>query len=167
MRFIGNYKDWIDPEWISYVLSNKGDGRPAEGQKPNSSEMEDEYRRAKLAGYQDDAIYFWMFDKNNTPFDIVPPFINGPHHWWITKMLPGNFMPMHKDPHTSYEKNSQRFWIPLTDWAPGHIFMYEDQVITNYLSGDVWQYTEAGALHGAANIGHAPRVVLQISTYDQ
>lgn len=167
MRFIGNYQNWINPDWVSYVLANRGDGRPAEGQKPNTPEMVAEYARAQAAGYSSDNIYFWMFDKNNTAFDINPPFIQGSFHWWITKMLPGNFMPMHQDPHTEYEKDSNRYWIPLTDWAPGHIFMYEDQVITNYHAGDVWQYEEAGALHGAANIGHSPRVVLQISTYGQ
>lgn len=166
MQYKGNFKEWVDPQWVDYVLANRGDGRPAEGQKPNSLEMIEEYRKARLAGYGDDSIYFWMFDKNNTSFNIDPPFITGKCHWWITKMLPGNFMPMHHDPHTSYEKNSQRYWLPLTDWSPGHVFMYEDQVITNYKIGDVWQYTEAGALHGAANIGHTPRVILQISSYD-
>lgn len=166
MQFIGNYKDWIDPNWINYILENRGDGRPAEGQKPNSIIMNDEYKKARAAGYRDDSIYFWMFDRNNTNFFINPPFINGNFHWWITKMLPGNFMPMHVDPHTQYEKNSNRFWMPLQDWQPGHIFMYEDSVITNYKAGDVWKYENSGALHGAANIGHTPRIILQVSSYE-
>jgi hypothetical protein len=81
-------------------------------------------------------------------------------------MMPGNFMPMHKDPHTMYEKNSRRFWMPLQDWAQGHIFVYEDEVITNYKAGDVYMYQDAQALHGAANIGLTPRLVLQFSTHD-
>jgi hypothetical protein len=56
--------------------------------------------------------------------------------------------------------------MPFQDYKPGHIFMYENQVITNYKAGDVWEYTDSGALHGAANIGHTPRIVLQISTYE-
>ena len=166
MRYLGNYNNWINPDWITELLTNRGNGRPAEGQQPNTPEMIEEYRKAKLAGYSDNTIYFWMFDKNNTSFDITPPFVQRPFHWWITKMLPGNFMPIHVDPHTQIEKNSQRYWVPLQDWESGHIFMYEDQVITNYKAGDVWQYSEAGALHGAANIGHTPRLVLQISEYD-
>jgi hypothetical protein len=81
-------------------------------------------------------------------------------------MLPGNFMPMHVDPHTLYEKNSCRYWMPLQDWKPGHVFMYENEVITDYKAGDVWMYRESGALHGAANIGYTPRLVLQVSTYE-
>ncbi len=166
MHYIGNYKDWIDPKWVDEVLSSRGYGRPAEGQKPNSLEMEKEYARARSAGYKDTDIYFWMFDKENLSFDIPrPPWIEGSFHWWITKMLPGNFMPMHIDPHTVYQNNSKRYWMPLQDWEPGHIFMYEDQVITNYVAGDVWSYKDSTALHGASNIGFTPRLVLQISTY--
>lgn len=169
MKSIGNFSKWIQDSWIEEVLASRGDGRPAEGQRPNTPEMEEEYARARAAGYKDNAIYFWMFDKNNTSFDIPkPPWIpeGTKYHWWITKMLPGQFMPMHVDPHTLYEKNSNRYWVPLQDWQDGHIFMYKSIVITNYKKGDVWFYKDSRALHGAANIGHTPRVILQISTYE-
>jgi hypothetical protein len=166
MHYIGNYKDWINPAWLTEVLASRGDGRPAEGQRPDSPEMEQEYARARSAGYKDNEIYFWMFDKKNVSFDIPrPPWIDGEFHWWMTKMLPGNFMPMHIDPHTKYQENSNRYWIPLQDWDHGHLFVYENQVITNYTAGDVWCYDKANALHGAANIGFSPRVILQISSY--
>ncbi len=167
MQYIGNFKEWIDPTWLSEVLINRGTGRPREGQKPDSPEMIEEYRKAIDAGYKDDTIYFWMFDKSNCSFTIPrPPWIDNNYHWWITKMLPGNFMPIHKDPHTMYQTNSKRYWIPLHDWEPGHIFVYENQVITDYKLGDVWCYMDSNAVHGASNIGYTPRVVLQISTYD-
>lgn len=167
MNFLGNYKDWIDPMWYAQALATRGDGRPAEGQQPDTPEMIEEYRKVQVAGYKPDVIYFWMLDKNNSNINITkPPFITGNFHWWITKMLPGNFMPMHVDPHTQYEANSKRYWIPLHDWESGHIFMYENQVVTNYKAGDVWCYEDSTALHGAANIGYTPRVVLQVSTYE-
>lgn len=166
MRYLGNYKDWIRHEWLIEVLEQTGTPRPSSGKKPNSPEEEIEYQRARDAGYKDTDTYFYMFDKNNVSFVIDQlPFTSSKFHWWITKMLPGNFMPMHVDPHTLYEKNSKRYWIPLQDWQPGHIFMYEDLVITNYKKGDVWIYDNSTALHGAANIGFDPRVVLQVSTY--
>lgn len=166
MKFYGNYADWIETQWLEELLSSQGTARPKEGKRPSSPKEEFEYATARAAGYNDDATYFYMFTKDNTSFDIVPPFISARFHWWITKMLPGNFIPMHIDPHTSYEKNSQRFWIPLQDWQPGHIFMYENFSITNYKKGDVWYYENPTALHGAINIGHTPRIVLQISTYE-
>jgi hypothetical protein len=168
MHYIGNYKDWIDKNWVTEVLGSRGDGRPAEGQKPDSPEMDQEYSKAKSAGYKDDEIYFWMFDKKNVSFEITqPPWITGSFHWWITKMFPGNFMPVHTDPHTQYQKNSKRYWMPWQDYQPGHLFLYKDLVITNYKAGDVYVYEDSSAIHGAANIGHTPRIVLQISTYDQ
>ena len=168
MRYLGNYKDWIKPEWINELISNQGTARPCNGKRPDSPEEHTEYATARAAGYKDSDTYFWMFDKNNLPFDLpTPPFVTGKYHWWITKMLPGNFMPMHIDPHTQYENNSNRYWMALQDWKPGHIFMYQDQVITNYLAGDVYVYDDPTALHGAANIGHTPRLVLQVSTYDE
>lgn len=166
MKYLGNYKQYIDNHWLEEILNSKGMGRPLEGKKPETPEEELEYQRARLAGYRDDAVYFYMFDKNNVSFEMNLPFIEEQYHWWITKMLPGNFMPMHVDPHAVFQKNSRRYWLPLQDWEPGHIFMYENQVITDYKAGDLYTYVDATALHGAANIGFTPRVVLQISTYE-
>lgn len=168
MKYIGNYSNWLNPNWLNELVVSSGIGRPQNGKRPDSPEEEREYAKARAAGYKDDAVYFWMFDKDNVSFDLPqPPFIeNAKFHWWITKMLPGNFMPVHIDPHTEYEKNSKRYWIPFQDWEPGHIFVYEDQVITNYKAGDVWCYENSTALHGAANIGHTTRIILQISTYE-
>lgn len=167
MTYIGNFLEWIEYSWITEVLLSRGDGRPAEGKRPDSLAMLEEYKKAIKSGYQEDEIYFWMFDSNNVSFDIKTlPWTSDKHHWWITKMYPGQFMPMHVDPHSVYENHSKRFWIPLQDWAPGHIFMYENKVITDYKKGDVWQYEKSQALHGAANIGHTPRLILQISTYE-
>jgi hypothetical protein len=166
MIYIANYKDWIQDSWVEEVLNATGYGRPAEGKVPDSPEEEFEYQRARDAGYKDSEIYFYMFDKSNVSFEIPkPPWIKNNFHWWITKMNPGNFMPMHSDPHSIYEKDSKRYWVPLQDWSPGHVFMYEDEVITDYKFGDVWMYDNSIGLHGAANIGYTPRLVLQISEY--
>lgn len=166
MRYLGNFKDWVQPHWVQFALTNQGMGRPRDGKKPDSPEEEIEYAKARSAGYKDDAVYFWMFDKNTVDFSIPqPPFLDGEFHWWITKMLPGNFMPIHVDPHTLIEKSSERFWIPLQDYEPGHIFLYENRVVTDYKAGDVWQYENSSALHGASNIGYSPRIVLQISSF--
>ena len=168
MKFIGNLADKIDPKWLEEVLSKDGMFRPRDGAKPDTPEMHSEYANALAAGYSDTGTYFQMFDKTNCTFDI-PAFhtCGRKMHWWIIKMMPGDFMPMHIDPHTKYEKNSSRFWMPLTDWVMGHIFVYEDQVITNYKAGDLWEYSDPTALHGAGNIGLTPRVILQISLYEE
>lgn len=167
MKYVGNYVDFIKTEWVDYILNNPGFGRPAEGKKPDSPEEVAEYKKLTDAGYKTDLVYFHMFTKENFPFNIEnPPFTNQNFHWWFTKMNPGEFMPMHVDPHTLYQPGSHRYWIAFQDWQPGHIMMYEDKVITNYKKGDVYVYEDAQALHGACNIGYVPRIILQISTYD-
>lgn len=172
MKKVGNLKDLINTDWIdavvSEVLSKEGLHRPREGGKPEGPEGEAEWQKAIEAGYDPTASYFQMFNENNLNSEI-PVFhtCGRSRHWWITKMLPGNFMPMHVDPHTKQEKNVDRFWIPLQDWDQGHIFMYEDQSIAGYQKGDVYMYSDAQALHGAANIGITPRVVLQVTLYEE
>jgi hypothetical protein len=166
MEYIGNYSDWIKKEWILELLNNSGTPRPSGGKTPDTKEEKIEYQKAIEAGYSENETYFFMFDKDNFKFNLFPPFVQSNYHWWITKMMPGNFMPMHVDPHTLYEPNSQRYWMPLQDYSPGHIFMYENLVITDYKAGDVYRYKTSSAIHGAANIGHVPRVVLQVSTHE-
>lgn len=166
MELIGNFNQFIQQEWIDEILNSKGVGRPGEGKTPDSPEEEAEYQKALAAGYKSTDVYFYMFDKSNTSFNLELPFIEGNYHWWITKMLPGNFMPMHRDPHTLYQKNSDRYWMPWQDYSFGHVFLYEDNFISNYKKGDLYKYSDSSALHGAANIGHTPRIILQVSTYE-
>jgi len=170
MEFIDNLKnknvsdDWIDSV-LQLCLQNEGMHRPREGGKPAGKNGDAEWQRAISAGYSPDAYYFQMFDKENLNIEIPILDHNKNQHWWITKMLPGQFMPMHVDPHTIDNITSERYWIPLQDFSPGHIFMYGTTVISNYKKGDIYRYTNSQELHGAANIGFIPRVVLQITTH--
>lgn len=172
MHKIGNIADLIDTQWIDAVLAeineNQGILRPKEGGKPKGLEGDKEWQKAIAAGYSSDDVYFEMFDKNTLKTEI-PVFhtCSRNRHWWITKMMPGQFMPMHIDPHTEQQKNVDRFWIPLQNWEPGHIFMFENTFIANYAKGDVYKYESAQGLHGAANIGLASRSTLQVTLYDE
>lgn len=164
MKYIGNYADWIQSSWIDEIKSAEGLARPRDW-NANSAYEAEEYRKAELAGYRLSDVHFWLYEKNNLTFDIVPPWSKGPIHWWITKMYPGQFTPMHTDPHT-FEQACRRYWIPLLDHKPGHIFVYKDTAILNYKAGDVFEYVNANDLHGAANIGHEVRIILQVTEYE-
>lgn len=166
MNFIGNYKNWIQQSWIDELLGTEGYARFKEGQQPDSPSMQEQYDKAIKAGYDPNKAYFYMFDKTNVSFKIDPPWLEGKkYHWWITKMLPGNCMPIHVDPHTIYEQDSNRYWMPLQDYTGGHFFVYKDVVFTEYKQGDVFVYDDSQASHGAANVSITPRLVLQVSTY--
>ena len=47
MKYIGNFADWIKPEWIEYLLSNEGSKRPSGGENPDS----EEFRISTSVGY--------------------------------------------------------------------------------------------------------------------
>jgi hypothetical protein len=164
MRHIGNNKHWVNPLWEHLVLTRTGQARPRDW--PASTAVEaTEYKTYKEAGYDLNAVNWWVYEERDLNIDISPPWTTGQLHWWITKLLPGQYMPMHTDPHT-HDANCSRYWVPLQDYHPGHIFVYKDEMITNYKKGDVYVYTSSTDLHGAANIGHIPRLVLQITEYD-
>jgi hypothetical protein len=54
----------------------------------------------------------------------------------------------------------------LQDWEPGHIFVYDDKIATNYKAGDMFEWSDPMTVHGPANIGYHTRYTLQITMYD-
>jgi hypothetical protein len=164
MEFVGNYNHWIKQEYIDYMMLNTGTPRPGGGRNPDS----EEFRKAKEHGYNLDQVYWYIFELDTFPFDITLPFeVDLDSQWWAIKMNPGNFMPVHRDPHT-YDPtlfDTKRYWMALQDWEPGHIFMYEDKVLANYKKGDVYSYPNAQAVHCACNIGNRTRLTFHFSTY--
>ena len=142
------------------VLNKEGQARPRDW-PPAFAVESAEYKRAEEAGYDLSAVNWWVYEEKDLgKLDL--PLSN--YHWWITKLYPGQFMPMHTDPHT-HEQSCNRYWIPLQDYQPGHIFIYKDKFITDYKAYDVFEYENEQDMHGAANIGHTPRVVLQVTEY--
>lgn len=163
MIYKGNFKKVFDTISIPYLLTHTPPTDPV-------SSLSDDALSTFLApyiaaGYDSSIPYFNSIHQNNSNISFeLPPFMSEPYTWWITKMLPGNIMPMHVDAHLSELTDPTCYWIPLMDWQPGHIFMYEDTVITNYKAGDVWEFSNPAAMHGSCNIGLTPRLILSITT---
>jgi len=163
MHYVGNYIDIIPNGLIDYLLSNKGQPRPNNIPKHSLDEYET-YNHGVNAGYDLTATYWHIFESQDIPMQITPPWCTGKIHWWITKMMPGDIMPMHEDPPT-LKNNCKRYWMPLQDYEAGHVFIIKDELITNYRAGDVFVYDIAQDNHGAANIGFTPRFVLQVTEF--
>jgi len=160
----GNYSSWINPLWEHKILTTNGQARPRDW--PASTAVESaEYSRYEMAGYDLNAVNWWVYEEQNLNLQISPPWTNGNVHWWFTKLLPGHYMPMHTDPDAHYNTCS-RYWMPLQDYAPGHVFVYKDEMITKYKSGDVFKFDNERDIHGAANIGHTPRIMMLITEYE-
>ena len=54
----------------------------------------------------------------------------------------------------------------LQDWEPGHIFAYDDKMLSNYKAGDLYEWSDPECVHGPTNIGYTPRLTLQITLHD-
>lgn len=166
MIHVGNYADWINQELIDFMMSNDGTARPGGGPNPDS----EEFRKASEHGYDLTQTYWYIYEPHTLPFKITLPFDDREDFlWWGIKMKPGNFMPVHRDPHTMDPEYHQckRYWMALQDWEPGHIFMYKNEVLVDYKKGDVFAYPDAQEIHCACNIGNTTRLTFHFSTYDK
>ena len=182
LKYLGNYADWIKPEWLSEVLDNPGPQIPKDYrvheemvQKAmlghfNEANWEEEHKDWQQMSYEyDDNVFFVMFDAPDVSFNLLdhrPPFLDfdGPFAWWITKLEPGKFTPMHRDTY-SVSTPTYKYWMAWTDWEPGQALMTEDDVIIKYKAGDVYRFEDPFILHGAANVGQLTRVALQITNW--
>lgn len=166
MKYIGNFYHWIKDEWINYLLNNDGVPRPNTFSENPDTE---EFKIAPEVGYDLSKTWWYHYSEKSCPLKITPPInISNEYMWWFIKILPGGMMPMHKDPHVTESdvKNVRRFWMPLQDYVPGHVFVYNNIFMTDYKAGDLWSYIDANEIHGACNIGYTPRLTFQFSTYD-
>lgn len=163
MKYVGNYNYWIDPLWEHLILTRNGQARPRDW-PPSTAAESAEYSKYELAGYDLKAVNWWVYEHEDMYVDVIPPWTDGEIHWWFVKMLPGQFMPMHTDPHT-HDKPCNRYWVPLQDYQPGHVFLYGNTMISDYKAGDVFMFDNEKDIHGSANIGHSPRITLLITEY--
>ena len=163
MEYIGNYIEVIPDRLTDYLLKNKGQPRPNNLSKL-AIESYDTYAKGEKAGYDLSATYWHIFESKDIPLPINPTWTVGKVHWWISKMMPGDLMPMHEDPPT-LDQECNRYWMPLQDYEAGHVFIINDTLITDYKAGDVFMYNFAQENHGAANLGFTPRLVLQVTEF--
>lgn len=164
LKFICNVGDWLKEDWITEALICEGSRAPVDLFQKEKQELHKEDLKAIESGYSLDAFYYTLIEKQHLKFNMpqIPGLPDGEVHWWLTKMSPGQFMPVHRDPRITTIKNIERYWMPWTDWDYGHIFCYENTVVTDYRRGDLFLMEDPDAMHGAANIGSTMRITLNI-----
>lgn len=170
MTYVGNYSHAIPESWMSTILSTTGEIRPNEKMSANSEKngyLEQQRKTWESAGYQilGGSIQWEMFFQKNftdrlrtEQFD----FCNGKEilTWWIPVIRPGKCFPLHHDAFEKSHGNIKRYWIALQDQEWGHIFTYEDKILTNYKRGDVFLFDDV--LHASANVGLTTKATLQL-----
>jgi hypothetical protein len=170
-KLIANFKDWIRPEWIEYLLTETG------MRKPEACSGDSEFNQAqrKINNVYDTSRTFWhKFDSSNYPFPAPFPFnIDGVTfqegkncEWWFLKYLPGDLLPFHTDMYDSVD-NMIKLWMPLQCYKQGHVMIYGDELVTNYKAGDLFMFNDIFTPHGACNMGYEPRLMLCMTMYNE
>jgi hypothetical protein len=173
MKYIGNYKDWITPELMNHLATHEGDLRNVwQPERWQGHPELDKYREMARPGYSEGKSIFHQFNINSVDmkgFDIVlPEFPEQRKHcfWWFVKLNPGEMQAMHIDPHLVEVKNPLRYTMYLQDFEPGHIFVYDDTMNSNYKAGDVYEWSDPMIVHGCVNISYNARYTLQVTMHD-
>jgi hypothetical protein len=173
MNYIGNYTNWITPALMNHLETHTGDTTPVwQPDRWSGHPLLEQYKEMARAGYSHGTHVFQQFNAKSTDmkdFPIVLP--NFPKkrnicHWWFVKLLPGQMQAMHIDPHLIEVKNPVRYTMFLKDFEPGHIFTYDDKMVSNYKAGDVYEWSDPMIVHGVVNIGYNIRYTLQVTAYD-
>lgn len=173
MKYIGNYKDWITPELMLHLKTHEGDYVPVwQPDRWQGNPILDEFREKARPVYSNNTPMFHQFNytsKDMKGFDIVlPDFPEKRKHcaWWFVKLLPGEMQAMHIDPHLVEVKNPVRYSMFLQDYEIGHIFVYDDKLLTGYKAGDVYEWSDPMIVHGVINIGFRTRYTMQVTYHD-
>lgn len=161
MIYLGNYADWIQPEWVDYLMNHTGYPRPGSKVLENSFEV-NQNQAIDNSGYVEQ-VYWYKFTPENFPFDLKPPFGEA-RLWWFVKLLPGNLIPLHRDQDEEVGNRTTLYWMSLVDYEPGHLFVCKDTLLTNYKKGDLFKLEHANDLHGSCNIGFSPRIIFNFTT---
>lgn len=173
MKFIANYKDWITDDLMNHLQTRDGETRPVwQPERWQGHPLLDEFRELCRVGYAHRNHNFQQFnnscaDMQNFPI-ILPdlPEKRNMCFWWFIKLLPGQMQAMHIDPHLVEVKNPVRYTMFLEDYHPGHVFLYEDFLATNYKAGDLFEWSDPMLVHGCVNISFKTRYTLQITMHD-
>ncbi len=172
-NYVNNDKAWITSELMNHLEHSKGDTIPVwQPERWTGHPTLDTFRETARPFFETSTPYFQQFNsrsKDMQDFPVTMPIVpeSRTHmHWWFIKLLPGQMQTMHIDPHLIGVKNPVRYSMFLQDYVPGHIFMFDDFLATNYKAGDIFEWSDPECIHGCVNISYTVRYTLQITLYD-
>jgi hypothetical protein len=171
ITYLGNFPSLVNLKHIDFIKNNIGEVRP------NDHEEDEEYKADQIRNWKkivpdwqgfEWIMYYYKEMGMSSPSDLSFPDelgLAGIVNWWYVKINPCRMFPLHVD---AFEQNATQFrrlWIPMQDYIPGHVFIYEGKNLEGYSAGDVYEFTNSRGWHGAANIGFEPKISLQVVAY--
>jgi hypothetical protein len=157
MKYIGNFKELIDERTVNHIMNNPGEKRPKQNPETHQTEI---YQKLFNAGYTLDRMSWEFYHTEDFNWDIIVPF-KGNVRWWFSKLNPGDLFPLHIDTYPE-DKPVKRYWMAYTDYTPGHVFTYGNNLLSNYVAGDVYEFDDTKIYHGACNLSFTPKISLQL-----
>jgi len=152
--YIGNYKNWIDNDWIDYINSHNGDLLPRNIKNINDEKfIEDTVYQIAFENWEKSRVSLIAYSHHNFPFEISIPidFQKNVLSWNFIKLKSGMMLPL-KKPEDKFFKQSTRYRMLLQDYEFGHVFIVNGDLITDYKKGDVFKFNEATDWSGITNI---------------
>lgn len=81
----------------------------------------------------------------------------------VLEFEPGKIIYTHTDEFLCHSVDPLKYIMFLTDWDIGHIFTYNDEMLTDYKVGDLYQFSnDTAIIYSWANIGYTTSKVLEI-----
>lgn len=170
-NLISRNPDWVDLTLLETILNTTGEQRPLidEYDEPWKKDQWDRWLKTgyDMKGVSWNMIYWHHLGMQSMedfklPIDVKADRVE----WWFSKINPCCVFPMHVDAFKTECKNFRRFAVPMQDYVDGHIFIYEGKNLESYKAGDVYEFENPRAWHGAGNISMEPKVSLQFVCYD-
>jgi hypothetical protein len=165
MEYLGNYAELIQPEWIDFLIKNPGQLLPDNREcllpdfHPQNVEIQSVWSNENKPKWN-------VFEIPDLPFTIPWPVKLGNNiDWWVIKMSPGQIMPMHEDPCPDVN-HLQRYILALQDYEPGHVLIWDNQLVKDYKKGDLFRFKNPMAAHGGCNLSNTVRLLAYLSVYD-
>lgn len=137
MKYIGNYSSYVPGELIKNLKDSEGN---------------------EITDYQ-------MFDSKSLGIDIRLPNLPEQREsvvWNIFKFNPGQLEYVYSDNFLSNSTDSLKYIMFLNDWEIGHIFTCDQEMLTNFKAGDIYQLDNRSAKYSWANIGYSNLHFLEI-----
>jgi hypothetical protein len=168
MELIGNYIEYIDESWIEHINNHHGVYIPLDLPKHKVPIVTTGFwDTTKIYGI----IYDW--EDINTPKLTQPPWTDEKFFYWFMKYQPGMICPVHVDNSPYNSKTDSRYTVYnryvmlLQDYIEGHIFVYNNKLITNYVKGDVYKYVDVVANTYEGNSSNIDRILLHITGWHE
>lgn len=160
MEYIGNYADIVQQDWIDFLLNNDGDLLP-DGREYLCDSWREQYNTWR----PEFRALWYKFETHQLPFTIPWPVpLTDKIDWWIVKQLPGQCIPIHVDDNDA--EHTTRYVLMLQDYIPGHVLLWNGNLIRDYKKGDLFKVQDVNATHGSSNISNDPRFIAHLTVWN-